>query len=90
MKTLLDLRVWKLAGMIFALASSFASTVMAARQIIDVIILPTRENIVPGITLAYRWESLPFLYTELSLLILGEIIVWLFLAPRVYRMLPRR
>ena len=87
MKTLLDLRVWKLAGLMFALASSFASVGFISQEIIGVIRMPLRFD---GITVTYRWESLPSLYAELGLLILGEILIWLFLLPKIYGMLSKR
>ena len=73
---------------VMAMAASMASTVLAASKIRDVASLPLYSDNLTGPY--YRYESLEFLYTEMSILILGEVMVLVFLVPLFWKMLPHR
>ena len=87
LRILFNLKVGKLTALMFALATSLASAMVAGHNIIDVIALPPYT---PNISVTYRWESLTFLYSELILLIIGESLVLLFLGSQINNMLPGR
>ncbi len=81
------LKVVKLVALILALSSTSSSTKMMSSNVLEVISLPPYS---PNITVTYRWESLSFLYTELTLLILGEVLVWFFLVRVIYCMFSKK
>ena len=81
-------KVLRFVGIALAMAASVASTVLAVSKIRDVISLPLYSDNFTGPY--YRYESLESLYTEMILLVIGEIMVLVFLVPLFWKMLPYR